>query len=168
MKLNNKSTIMQTTTETMIHMVVSAWRGQNQKLNQFLEKIPEEKWLAETAPGRNTGIYLLGHLTAVNDGMLSLLRFRERMHPELDEIFLTNADKSGLSMPSVTALKEYWHAINAALDQHIDQMTPEEWFTRHAAISEEDFQKEPHRNRLNILINRSIHQSYHLGQIAYL
>lgn len=159
---------MQTPTETMIYMVVAAWRGQNKKLDQLLDKLPEEKWKEETAPGRNTGIYLLGHLAAVNDGMLSLLRFRERLHPGLDEVFLTNADKSGLNMPSVAELKHYWKEINAALDQHIDQLKPDDWFTRHAAVSDEDFAKEPHRNRLNILISRSIHQGYHLGQLAYL
>jgi hypothetical protein len=159
---------MQTSTETMIYMVVAAWRGQNKRLDQLLDKLPEEQWKEETAPGRNTGIYLLGHLAAVNDGMLSLLRFQERLHPELDEIFLTNADKSGLTMPSVAELKQYWKEINAALDHHINEMKADDWFTRHAAVSEEDFAKEPHRNRLNILISRSIHQGYHLGQLAYL
>ena len=47
-------------------------------------------------------------------------------------------------------------------------MQPEDWFTKHSAISAEDFAKEPHRNKLNILINRTVHQGYHMGQLAYL
>jgi len=47
-------------------------------------------------------------------------------------------------------------------------MQPTEWFTRHTSVSEEDFIKEPHRNKLNVLITRATHQSYHLGQLIYL
>jgi len=50
----------------------------------------------------------------------------------------------------------------------MDSMSPSDWFTKHSAISAEDFEKEPHRNKLNILINRTNHQSYHMGQLIYL
>ena len=151
-----------------VKMVVTAWQAQKKKVDDLLAKLSDEQWKAETATGRNTGIYLLGHLTAVNDGMFSLLGFGEKLHPELEAIFLTNADKAGLAMPSVTELKNYWHEINAKLDSHIQKMQSDEWFTKHAVVSEEDFAKEPHRNKLNILITRTSHQSYHLGQLAYL
>jgi hypothetical protein len=42
------------------------------------------------------------------------------------------------------------------------------WFAKHNAVSAEDFAKEPHRNKLNVLITRTIHQGYHLGQMNYL
>ena len=43
-----------------------------------------------------------------------------------------------------------------------------EWFTRHANISEADFPKEPHRNRLNVLLSRTSHLAYHRGQLVLL
>jgi len=46
---------------------------------------------------------------------------------------------------------------------HINRQ-PDEWFAKHSAVSAEDFAKEPHRNKLNILVNRTNHHSYHLGQ----
>ena len=38
------------------------------------------------------------------------------------------------------------------------------WLERHAAVSEEDFAKDPSRNRFAVLLSRTNHLSYHLGQ----
>jgi hypothetical protein len=35
-------------------------------------------------------------------------------------------------------------------------------------VTEEDFANEPHRNRLAILLSRTSHASYHLGQLMFL
>jgi hypothetical protein len=58
--------------------------------------------------------------------------------------------------------------VNDALLNHIQTLPAEDWFTRHANISEEDFVKEPHRNRLNVLLDRTIHLSNHRGQLLLL
>ncbi len=151
-----------------VKMVLLAWQTQNTRVNKLIESLSDEELLQETAPGRNTGIYLLGHLIAINDNLFKLLDLSERLHPELDIIFVDNPDKSGIAMPSADVLKMYWKEINAKLTDHFNKMETAEWFTRHTAVSEEDFIKEPHRNKLNVLITRTTHQSYHLGQLIYL
>ena len=157
-----------THTEIAVKMALTAWQLQNAQVDKLIEKLTDEQWMSDTAPGRNSGIYLLGHLTAVNDGMISILGFGEKLHPELETIFLFNKDKSGQTMPSLASLKKNWKEINATLNAHIELMSTDDWFTRHTKVSEEDFAKEPHRNKLNIIISRTHHQSYHLGQLAYL
>ena len=154
--------------ELAIKMIIAEWQKQNSRVDKLLETLSDEQLSAETAPGRNSGIYLLGHLTAVNDGLFPLLGFGEKLHPELENIFLTNPDKADLSKPALAELKNYWKEINVKLTQHIDSLQTDEWFTRHNSVSAEDFAKEPHRNKLNIIINRTNHQSYHLGQMTYL
>jgi len=151
-----------------VKMVLSAWQMQNTRVNELLATLSDEQLSAETAPGRNTGIYLLGHLAATNDRLFTLLDLGERLHPELDEIFIDSPDKSGKKMPSINELKTYWMEINNKLTDSFNKMQPAEWFMRHTTISEEDFLKEPHRNKLSVLITRATHQSYHLGQMAYL
>jgi len=151
-----------------VKMVLLAWQTQNVAADKLFEDLSDDQLLQETAPGRNTGIYLLGHLAAVNDNLFKLLDLDERLHPELDAIFLDNPDKSGMAMPAVEDLKKYWKEINTKLTDRFNKMRPEEWFTRHMSISEQDFAKEPHRNKLNVIINRTAHQSYHLGQLNYL
>lgn len=151
-----------------IKMALSAWETYNARINKLLGTLSDEQLLAETAPGRNRGIYLIGHLVAVSDGLFPILGFGERLYPELDKIFLQSPDNSGLEMPAINDLKEYWNKVNAKLADHISQMSADEWFNRHNNVSEADFAKEPHRNKLNIIINRTNHTSYHLGQLVYL
>lgn len=155
-------------TELLVKMIITAWQGQNKKVDDLIAKLSDDQWAADTAPGRNSGIYLLGHLTGVNDGMIKLLGFGEKMHPELEALFLANADKSGSTFPSLDDLKKYWKEINAKLDEHMKNLSIDDWFGRHTSVSEEDFSKEPHRNKLSILISRTAHQAYHVGQLAYL
>jgi hypothetical protein len=47
-------------------------------------------------------------------------------------------------------------------------LKPNDWLDRHNAISAEDFKNEPHRNKLNILLIRTSHIAYHLGQLTFL
>ncbi len=151
-----------------VKMVLAAWQTQNARVNELFATLTDEQLSAETAPGRNTGVYLLGHSAAVNDNLFTLLGLGERLHPELDEIFLDSPDKSGKEMPSIAELKKYWMNINSKLTNHFNKMQPADWFKKHTAVAEEDFLKEPHRNKLNVLITRATHQAYHLGQMAYL
>jgi hypothetical protein len=167
--MNNEQTeLVVTEKELVINMLIAAWDAQNKNFNEFLSKVTDEELAAETAPGRNTGTYLLGHLTAVNDNIIKLMDFGEKKYPELLEIFITSPDKSGKEMPPVSALREYYHTVTNELNNNIKKMTSNDWFSRHTAVSAEDFEKEPHRNKLNILISRTSHLSYHLGQLIFL
>ena len=154
--------------ELIIRMVVSAWESYYQRVNKLFEKLSDEQLQKQVAPGRNTGTYLLGHLTAVTDGMLPLLGFGDRLYPQLDKIFLESPDGPELEMPSVPELREYWKIVNEKLTECIKSVKPDDWFNRHSAVSPEDFLKEPHRNKLNIIINRTNHQSWHYGQLLFL
>ena len=156
------------TKELFIKMVVAAWNASTGQANKLFDELSDEQLAAETSPGRNTGIYLLGHLTAVTDRMIPLLGFGERLYPQLDQPFLASPDKSGLEIPPVTELKKYWKEVNAKLSAGIAATTPDEWFAKHTAVSAEDFAKEPHRNKLNVLIGRTNHQASHYGQLIYL
>ncbi|HTE00262.1 MAG TPA: DinB family protein [Mucilaginibacter sp.] len=154
--------------ELFIKMVLSNWETQISRTNNLLAKLSDEELSAQTSPGRNTGVYLIGHLAAVSDGMFKLLELGERLNPGMDEIFLHNPENSGIEKPGVAEIKEYWNNVNSRLLHKIAQMPVDEWFNRHTSVSAEDFAKEPHRNKLNIVINRTNHLSYHLGQMAYL
>ena len=154
--------------ELFVKMVIAEWEKQNNNFNKLLSSTPEEKLSKEISPGKNTGIYLVGHLIAISDAMLPLLAFGEKLFPGLENIFIANPDKSGLKMPSVAELKEQLTKVNIELSKNIGSTAPADWFKRHMSVSDEDFAKEPHRNKLNVMINRTNHMSYHLGQLALL
>lgn len=151
-----------------ISMALSAWSTQNTRVTKLLDTLPDDVLMTETAPGRNRGVYLIGHLIAVTDGLLPLFGLGERLYPNLERIFLTSADKLIDDIPSISELKKCWQALNSRLTEYFNNFKPDDWFTRHNSVSPDDFAKEPHRNKLNVLLNRTSHTSYHLGQLAYL
>lgn len=154
--------------ELFVKMVIAEWEKQNNNFNKLLSSTPEEKLSKEISPGKNTGIYLVGHLIAISDAMLPLLAFGEKLFPDLESIFIANPDRSGLKMPSLTELKDQATKVNSELSKHIQSTAPADWFKRHMSVSDLDFVNEPHRNKLNVIINRTNHMSYHLGQLALL
>jgi hypothetical protein len=149
-------------------MSLMAWDAQNNYLNKLISSLTDEQLAKEIAPGRNTGVYLLGHLIAVSDGLLPILGFGDRLFPEMEEVFLKNPDKSGLSFPSVPELKQRLEAVNVKLNSYIQSTDVNGWLSRHMFVSAEDFTKEPYRNKLNVLINRTGHMASHIGQMNLL
>ncbi len=158
---------MNTTTIT-VKMVLDRWYAQIKNVDTFLATTTDEQLQKEIAPNKNRGIYLLGHLIAVHDDMIMLLDFGNKLYPELHEIFIKSPDKAINEIPSATELRAFWSKQNEVLSEKINSLKPEQWFEKHTAVSEEDFMKEPHRNKLNIMITRTSHLSYHLGQLILL
>ncbi len=142
-------------------MVVDAWNAKTAQFDKLLAGLSDEQLLGEVAPGKNRGIYLLGHLTA-------MVGFGENATPQLVPIFVQTPDRQVADIPSVAELRAEWARAKALLDTHIRATTPAEWFQKHASISAEDFAQEPHRNRLNLLLSRASHFDYHLGQLVLL
>ncbi len=153
---------------TIIQQVISAWASQNKLVTQFFNQYPEADYEKEVAPGRNRAIYLLGHLVAVNDGMIPLFDKGDRLFPQLETPFLKQPDKASNEFPPIAELKNQWEVLNNTLAKHFDEMTASEWMDRHTAVSEADFALNPRRNKMNVLISRINHQSYHLGQLILL
>jgi DinB superfamily len=152
----------------LVKMTLTAWDAQNNYLKNLIGALSDEQLSKEIAPGRNTGTYLLGHLIAVSDAMFPLLGFGDRLYPALENVFITSPDKSGLNMPGIANLKEKLEAINAKLATHFQSASVDEWLSRHTAVSPEDFAKEPHRNKLNVVISRTNHMANHIGQMLLL
>lgn len=159
---------MHNTEQLFVRMALDAWNREITATDALLAKLSDEQLMREVVPGRNRGIYLLGHLAAEHDQMLPLLRFREAMHTALHKPFISEPDKAVADLPALAQLRAQWKEVNGVLMDHIKGLAAGEWFTRHANISEADFPKEPHRNRLNVLLSRTNHLAYHRGQLMLL
>jgi hypothetical protein len=168
MKTAPETDQMQSDKKLFVKMAISAWQTYNDRVTKLVEKLGDETLAGEVAPGKNTGTYLFGHLIAVNDNLLPLLGLGQNLYPELGKIFHDTPDKSGLKFPAVSELKKFWQSVNTKLTEHFSKMSTEDWFSRHNSVSAEDFANEPHRNKLNVILNRTSHQSYHLGQMILL
>jgi DinB superfamily len=154
--------------QIFVTTAIKAWDVWIARIGKFFDSLTDEQIQAEIAPGKNRPIYLLGHLIAVHDSMIPQLRLGEAAYPELREIFIVKADRAVEELPPTAELRQIWKDLNARLAELFQQLTPAQWLERHSTISEEDFAKEPHRNRLAILLSRTSHASYHLGQLMFL
>ena len=143
---------------------LKAWKTQLERADKLFRSLSSEDVLREIAPGKNRLLYLWGHLTAIHDAMLPLLGMGERLYPEFDVAFVSNPDKSQAAIPSHEQVRQAWTTVNTELLKGLEKMSWSDWVQRHAAVSEEDFAKDTSRNRFAILLSRTNHLSYHLGQ----
>jgi hypothetical protein len=152
------------TDASLIDVALRGWKTSIDRAGKLFGSFSEKELQEEIAPGRNRRIYLWGHLTAVNDALIPLLGFGDRLHPELDSVFVSKPDRSVPDSISAAQLKSYWQEINTRLSMEFAKLSPAEWAQKHASVSEEDFVREPHRNRFAVLLGRTQHLAYHLGQ----
>jgi hypothetical protein len=150
--------------QSIVASAVHSWKLNLERADKLFSSLSEEQLLTEIAPGKNRLIYLWGHLIAVHDAMLPLLGLGQRLHQELDAAFLTGADKSVAELPSAAELKHHWDEVNSALLTGFSNFTAGDWAQKHTVVSEADFAANPLRNRLAILLSRTSHVAYHLGQ----
>lgn len=154
--------------QIMTNAVLKTWHLTVKRAEALIESISDEEMNREIVPGRNRGVYLLGHLAAVHDMMLPLLDFGAVHFPELTSSFIRTPDDAANDKFTVAELRTYWKSANVNLAKEMDALSPDQWLEKHTSISEEDFAKEPHRNKLNVLISRTNHLSYHVGQLVLL
>lgn len=153
-----------TNEEMLASVAVSSWKLVIGRLESGLAALGDEQLQKQVAPGKNRLQYLVGHLAAVHDRMFPMLSLGERLYPQLDEPYLTNPDRKLPDPMTGTELKQALIEVNAKLTAAFEKLTPEEWLQKHASVSDEDFAKDPSRNRLAVLLNRTNHTSFHVGQ----
>jgi uncharacterized damage-inducible protein DinB len=153
-----------TSRELSVKVAINSWKLVVDRLDRTFSRLSEDQFSQEVAPGKNRIIYLLGHLTATNDAMFPILGLGARLHSELDAMFVSTPDKSA-QLPAVQELKQYWNEVNSKLLAEFKNLSADEWLLRHYAMSDDDYAKEPTRNRLAVLLSRTNHMFYHLGQI---
>jgi DinB superfamily len=155
-----------TSEQLFVDAALRAWKFNIDRVEKAFRDLSDEQLEVRVAPGRNRLLYLLGHIAAVHDLMLPLLDIGPRRHPDLDAIFIKKADSGEVSSHTSATLKEILVEIDRELWSAFTQWSPAEWLSRHTSVSEEDFAKEPHRNRLSVLLSRNSHLAFHHGQIV--
>jgi hypothetical protein len=152
--------------QIFIEMALKAWNIQISRADKFFNSLSESDFTKEIAPGKNRIVYLLGHLVTVNEGMVSLFSLGERSYSQWDEAYIKNPDRRIENTPDLAELRKAWKESNDRLNSLFVNMTAENWFGRHTSMTDEDLVKEPSRNKLSVLLNRTSHVAYHLGQLV--
>jgi hypothetical protein len=148
-----------------IQTAIKAWDLQISRADKFFGSVDDASLTNEIVPGKNRISYLLGHLIAVNDNINAMFGLSERAYAHLDKPFVTNADRATDPEPDISTLRQDWKKSNEQLSALFARMSPEDWLAKHTAMTHEDYIKEPTRNKLAVLMNRTSHIAYHLGQL---
>jgi hypothetical protein len=154
--------------DVLTKIALNAWQIQVDRSTKFINESPDELLLKEVAPGKNRGVYLMGHLIAIHDAMPEILGFGKKAHPELAAIFITAPDKTVDKIPTVSELRTMWTSVHDRLKNEFAKIPAENWFTRHESMTDADFEKDPARNKLSVLVTRTSHLAYHFGQLRLL
>lgn len=153
-----------TNEELLAITALNSWKLILNRFDQKLAALTDEQLQQRVAPGRNRLFYLLGHLTAVHDRMLPMLGIGERLYLELDLPYITTPDGGIVDPVSASDLKKAWAEVNSKLTAAFEKFTPADWLQKHTAVSDEDFAKDPTRNRFAVVMSRTNHLSFHSGQ----
>lgn len=159
---------MENQPDFIVKLVFDAWLVQINYASKLFDGLTDEQLQQQVAPGRNSGVYLLGHLVAVHDAMIPLLELGEKLYPELEEIFIKQPDNAALAKPSVEILRSAWMEVNKFLNTRLVGLHYQDWLNKHSAVSVEDFATQRYRNKFNVLLSRTGHLANHIGQLLFL
>jgi hypothetical protein len=79
-------------------------------------------------------------------------------------MFVSNSDRTVSTILLGEDLKIIWQETNEILWTGFSRLSVTDWLQKHGAVSEEDFLRQPHRNRFTVLLGRTAHIAYHVGQ----
>ncbi|MDB5139785.1 MAG: hypothetical protein JWR12_1701 [Mucilaginibacter sp.] len=152
--------------QLFVQMALLSWNTQLKRAEKVFNSYSKDEFYLPVAPGKNRIVYLYGHLAAYHDMLKETLGIGKQNRPDLAVIFLQSPDNHSTEFPSIEELKAYWAEVHDELNTLFDQFSAADWFKRHNAMTDEDFEKDPSRNRLSVLLNRANHVAYHVGQVA--
>ncbi len=101
-----------TSQQVFVKVAIHSWRLVVERADKIFSNRTEDQLLQQVAPGKNRLIYVWGHLTAIHDAMFPILGLAERLHPELDALFVSNPDTTAVQLPARRELKKYWDEVN--------------------------------------------------------
>jgi uncharacterized damage-inducible protein DinB len=135
-------------------------------MEKVIETITPENYHLPIVAGGNSPSWVLGHLVDTEDRLLELFGISKRLFPELSTIYHHERGANQTGHLTREELMKKWKTISVELDRAFNSWSESEWLGRHTAVNEADFAKEPHRNKLNVMLNRVSHKASHLGQIS--
>jgi hypothetical protein len=110
--------------ELTISVAIASWKNTVGRADKVFSILRDEQFLQEVAPGRNRIIYILGHLTAVHDGLHTILGLGEQLYPDFEPIFISKPDKAIKTLPSIPELKKSWTDVNHSLLENFAKFSP--------------------------------------------
>jgi hypothetical protein len=144
------------------------WKIMSRWISETLKSLTDEDLCKEISPGRNHGVWILGHLIQSEDELSIYLGKGEYIFPEYESLFgQKNKIAPVNSYPDVSVLRNQWETVKVKNDKILSELSDEEWDEPHALIEgalDDDYFK----TRGGCVMNWILHQNYHIGQLVLL
>lgn len=148
-------------------LLLDQYKAMRGWVNMYLHELSDEELRSEIIPGKNHGVWILGHLVASDDTLSEYLGYGPQLFPET-QVFtqskqLIPVDKC--KHPSI--LRDEWKKVCEKNETIYRQLTDSELDQPHALIQgnlEDDYFK----TKQGVTINWTLHQVHHAGQLALL
>jgi uncharacterized damage-inducible protein DinB len=151
---------------TTLDICLLQWTTNNKRIQKVFASMESQNFDRPIVTGGNSPSWILGHLVDTDDALLEILGVGPRLYPDLAKIYHEDPSTNQNGHLDSEELQKRWQAILARMKEGTKGWTDADWLSRHTLVSEEDFRKEPHRNKLNVMLSRVTHKASHLGQIA--
>jgi len=144
------------------HQIMVDW------VDMYLNAITDEELKAEIIPGRNHGVWILGHLIASDDDLSLYITKEHITYPDIHKLFKQGSTiQSPEKYPPVPDLREKWKRICKKNENLFNQLTDEVLDEYHEMIKG-DPAKDYFKTKERVLINWTFHQIHMAGELALL
>ncbi|MFM8912176.1 MAG: DinB family protein [Flammeovirgaceae bacterium] len=153
---------------TTLQICLLQWDALNKRMSKTLDSISEENFHRPIVANGNSPSWIMGHLVEADDALLELLGIGPRLFPNLSKIYHHERGTNQSGHLAKAELVNCFKIVSEALNKTFKSWSENDWLSKHTAVSDADFEKEPHRCRLNVMLSRVSHKASHLGQITLL
>lgn len=148
-------------------LIYEQWKIAVGWTTKTINKITDDQFLMEISPGKNTGIWVLGHLIHTEDKLSEYLGKGDIIFPFLMKYFASGTKPiSADYYPPIPDLRELWEKVILKNDKIISQVYDKEWEEPHKLINNPD--SLPFETKGGCLYRWALHQMYHNWQLVML
>lgn len=134
-------------------------------VNGIIDLLTDEEFKLEIFPGKNHGVWLLGHLVTSDDDFSVFMGKGDVLFPEYYEMFGQGSKLlSAENYPPVSELRAAWIKVCDKNRKIYHGLSDDELQTPHALVK--DYDKDYFKTKERVIMAWHLHQLYHAGQLG--
>ena len=136
-------------------------------VDMYLNELSDEELKCEIIPGKNHGVWIVGHLVASDDTLTEYLGYGPVLFPETQRFAQCSTLIPVEECPPPSVLRNQWKKVCEKNEAAYQLLRDDDLDQPHAMLKgniEDDYFK----TKQGVIINWTLHQVHHAGQLALL
>ncbi|MEP7146575.1 MAG: DinB family protein [bacterium] len=136
-------------------------------VNIYIDSLTDEEFEMELSPGKNHGVWILGHLITSDDDFSLYMGKGELLFPEYHDLFGQGSMLQPVkNYPKVLVLRKHWNDIIGKNKKIYENLKDEEF--EHPPANIADNKEDYFKTKARVIMAWQLHQVYHGGQLSVL